>query len=129
MTHTTENPLNLSLDQRQTPVVDFGATNIDQKFVFLVEKKETLNTLTPSKKVNLPEYELNRDWEYSQNCNDFISERARIKQNKKFWKNELKLPKFVQNIINYCYILHFLSSLTPFYVPNNKSSLKKYSLS
>ena len=89
----------LSVDHRQAPVVAFGATNMGQKFVFHVEKKDIFNTVAPSREINLPEYELDRDWEYSQNCNEPTLVRDRFEQNKNSWKNEFKLSDFVQNII------------------------------
>ena len=70
-----------------------------QKFVFHVEKKDIFNTVDPSREINLPEYELDRDLEYSKNCNEPTLVRDRFEQNKNSWKNEFKLSDFVQNII------------------------------
>ena len=53
MTPTTENPLNLPVYHRQAPVVAFEATNMDQKFVFRVEKKDIFNVVVPLKEYSL----------------------------------------------------------------------------
>ena len=53
MTPTTENPLNLPVYHRQAPVVAFEATNMDQKFVFCVEKKDIFNAVVPLKEYSL----------------------------------------------------------------------------
>ena len=52
-----------------------------------------------------------------------ISVRGRLKQNIKFWRNELKPSYFVEKIISNGYIISFTSVLLPFYASNNKSSL------
>ena len=43
--------------------------------------------------------------------------------NFEFWKNELKPPYFVENIINNGYIMPFTTIPSPFRSSNNKSSL------
>ena len=43
---------------------------------------------------------------------------------KHFWKNKLKPPLFVQNVIDNGYIMPFTTILPSFYAPNNKSSLR-----
>ena len=53
-----------------------------------------------------------------------VSVRGRLKQNIEFWKNELKPFYFVENIINNGYLMPFTTIPTPFYAPNNKSSLR-----
>ena len=74
--------------------------------------------------MNLPEWELGNDWEYSEKCNKLISVRVRLEKNEKSWKNELKPSDFVPNIIEHGYILPILSSPTPLHASNNKSSLR-----
>ena len=69
----TEDPLNLRVDCRHASVVAFGAPNTDQKFVVLVEKKDIFNTVASSKEMNLPEWKLEKDWEYSENYNNLFS--------------------------------------------------------
>ena len=44
------------------------------KSLFPLWKRRTFSIqLLPSKETSLPEYELGRDWEYSENCNELIS--------------------------------------------------------
>ena len=67
-THTTENPSNLSVDHRQAPAAAFAATNMDQKSVIYVEKRDIFNKVARTKEISLPECQIDRDWEYSENC-------------------------------------------------------------
>ena len=52
MAPTTENSSNLPVDHRQAPAVGFEGTNMDQKFVFSVKKKDILNTVGPLKEIS-----------------------------------------------------------------------------
>ena len=60
-THTTENPSNLSVDHRQAPATVFAATNMDQKSVIYVEKRDIFNKVTRTKETSLPECQIDRD--------------------------------------------------------------------
>ena len=53
MTPTTENRSNLPVYHRQVPLVAFEATNMDQKFVFPVEKKDIFRAVVPLKEYSL----------------------------------------------------------------------------
>ena len=59
--HTTENPLNLSVDHRQAPAAVFAATNMDQKSVIYVEKRDIFNKVARTKEISLPECQIDRD--------------------------------------------------------------------
>lgn len=49
--------------------------------------------------------------------------RGKTKENSLFWKDTLKSSVFVQNIMDYGYIIFFISNSPHFYAQNNKSSL------
>ena len=70
-----------------------------RKFVFFCGKEGTFNSL--------PEFELDREWEYSENCNRLILVKNRFEQNKNSRKSELKPSDFVQNTIGNGYIQPF----------------------
>ena len=78
-----------------------------RKFVFFCGKEGTFNTVVSSKEISLPEFELDREWEYSENCNRLILVKNRFEQNKNSRKNELKPSDFVQNTIGNGYIQPF----------------------
>ena len=64
-----------------------------------------------------------RDFEYESGKNN-VSVVGRLKKNSDFWRNVLKAPPFVQNVIDEGYRLPFDNPPSRFYAKNNKSSLK-----
>ena len=66
---------------------------------------------------------LNKDWEILGKTEE-ISVRGKLKENSRFWKNELKPSLFVRNIIDNGYIIPFITIPPSIYAPNNKSSLR-----
>ena len=52
-----------------------------------------------------------------------ISVRGKLKENSRFWKNELKPSLFARNIIDNGYIIPSITIPPSIYAPNNKSSL------
>ena len=66
---------------------------------------------------------LNKDWEILGKTEE-SSVRGELKENSRFWKNELKPSLFVQNIIDNGYIIPFITIPPSIDAPNNKSSLR-----
>ena len=122
MLHFSGEALKPSVNQTNNKVPT-KVSSEHQKYVISVEKKGISSMTVPLEERENFHFTYKRDWEITETTTN-VSVRSRLKQNVEFWKNELKPPYFVDNIINDVYVIPFISIFSPFYASNNKSSLQ-----
>ena len=64
-----------------------------------------------------------RDYEFDEKCIKQVSVVGSLKKNSLYWKNDLQVSDFIQNIIDEGYLIPLKSTPPPFFAKNNKSSI------